>query len=155
MSEQNTNVNTTANTASLSTRETEQAVIAIQCLKHGKIELDEAKFAKMAGYSNAHSASVSFTNLKKKLNSATEDNYHIAAGASGTTPKKPARKPRTPKNTPTKPKADAPVLKNTPVKRTLDTDEDFTTTGTAKRFKKEDEGEEAAPAAGEADDHEV
>lgn len=139
---------------SLTMRETELAVIALQALKNdGKVDvgsprlpstlishhvsvtmglllyvcnvalyehmltavfqLDDDKFAQMAGYGTTNSARVCFANLKRKLNAATVNAYYVAAGTGGTpkaTPKKPRAKAAS------KSKLDSPV-DDSPTKR--------------------------------------
>ncbi|KAL8773668.1 MAG: hypothetical protein Q9209_001434 [Squamulea sp. 1 TL-2023] len=128
---------TAAEKISLTIRETELAVIALQSLKHGKVDLDEAKFAQMAGYSNAKSANVCFANLKKKLNTATLEAHYVAAGTGAPTPKKPRAKPSAKSqvnetSTPSKRKSH-PTEDTTPTKRSKD----------EKYVKKEEDAEEA------------
>ncbi|KAI4271409.1 MAG: hypothetical protein LQ337_006032 [Flavoplaca oasis] len=137
---------------SLTVRETELAVVALQALKNGKVELDDAKFAQMAGYSSLNSAKVCFANLKRKLNEATESAYYVAAGTGGTqkaTPKKPRAKP-SPKS-----KADSPV-DGSPSKRKQQSAEDTTPSKRVKveaSVKKEEGAEEASDAAENGADH--
>lgn len=89
-------------------------------------QLDDDKFAQMAGYGTTNSARVCFANLKRKLNAATVNAYYVAAGTGGTpkaTPKKPRAKaaskskPDTPvDDSPTKRK-EYPTEETTPSKR--------------------------------------
>ncbi|KAL8669423.1 MAG: hypothetical protein Q9168_005980 [Polycauliona sp. 1 TL-2023] len=82
-------------TTSLTIRETELAVIALQALKNGKVDLDDDKFTQMAGYTSVNSARVCFANLRKKLNAATTSTYFVANGSAAATPKVATpRKPR-------------------------------------------------------------
>ncbi|KAL8816151.1 MAG: hypothetical protein Q9223_004795 [Gallowayella weberi] len=131
-----------ANVTTLTTRETELAVLALQSLKNGFIQIDEEKFAKMGGYSNARSANVCFANLKKKLNTATVEAHYVAAGAGGgaqkaITPKKGSRGTTNPK---------------TPAKRKADDNSDATPTKRSKDDSqvKEDDGDEEVSATSEA-----
>ncbi|KAL8801614.1 MAG: hypothetical protein Q9182_004344 [Xanthomendoza sp. 2 TL-2023] len=144
MSEETKPVNCTA----LTTRETELAVLALQSLKNGFIQIDEEKFARMGGYSNARSANVCFANLKKKLNTATVEAHYVAAGTGGgplkvTTPKKGSRGSTKPK-TPTKRKADD-NSDATPTKRSKGGDQ----------AKEEDQDEELSAASETLKDEEV
>ncbi|KAL8785873.1 MAG: hypothetical protein Q9213_003105 [Squamulea squamosa] len=125
---------TAAEKISLTIRETELAVIALQALKHGKVDLDEAKFAQMAGYSNAKSANVCFANLKRKLNTATLEVHYVAAGTGAATPKKPRAK--------ASPKPQANET-STPSKRKSHPTEDKTPTKRSKGVKQEEAEEEA------------
>ncbi|KAI4280477.1 MAG: hypothetical protein L6R38_004423 [Xanthoria sp. 2 TBL-2021] len=132
-------------TTSLTIRETELAVIALQALKNGKVDLDEAKFAQMAGYSTTNSAKVCFANLKRKLNEATVAAYYVAAGTGGspkTTPKKPRAK-ASPKS-----KVDTPI-DGSPTKRKEYPTEETTPAKRSKPdgyVKKEEDAEEASAA---------
>ncbi|KAL8851002.1 MAG: hypothetical protein Q9221_004085 [Calogaya cf. arnoldii] len=135
----------TAEKTSLTIRETELAVIALQALKNGKVDLDEDKFAQMAGYSNARSASVCFSNLKRKLNAATVSTYFVAAGTGGTpraTPKKPRAKSGA------KSQVDTPIAES-PTKRKNHPSEETTPSKRAKSegyVKKEEDADEASAA---------
>ena len=168
----------TAEKTSLTIRETELAVIALQALKNGKVDvsspklplafimlflllssgsvlythmltavfqLDEDKFAQMAGYSNARSASVCFSNLKRKLNAATVSAYFVAAGTGGTpraTPKKPRAKSGA------KSQVDTPIAES-PTKRKNHPSEETTPSKRAKSegyVKKEEDADEASAA---------
>ncbi|KAL8677758.1 MAG: hypothetical protein Q9186_005843 [Xanthomendoza sp. 1 TL-2023] len=138
---------TTAKTTALTARETELAVLALQSLKNGFIQIDEGKFAKLGGYSNARSANVCFANLKKKLNAATEEEHYVAAGTGGAaakaTPKKGTRGKTNPK-TPTKRKADD-NFDSTPTKRSKD----------GNQVKEEDQDGEASTPLEAVNDNEV
>ncbi|KAL8652614.1 MAG: hypothetical protein Q9226_004195 [Calogaya cf. arnoldii] len=135
----------TAEKTSLTIRETELAVIALQALKNGKVDLDEDKFAQMAGYSNARSASVCFSNLKRKLNAATVSAYFVAAGTGGT-PKATPKKPRAKSGA--KSQADNQI-DDSPTKRKNHPSEETTPSKRAKSegyVKKEEDADEASAA---------
>ena len=76
-------------------------------------QLDDDKFAQMAGYGTTNSARVCFANLKRKLNAATVNAYYVAAGTGGT-PKATPKKPRAKAGS--KSKMDSPV-DDSPTKR--------------------------------------
>lgn len=120
----------------------------------GVFQLDEAKFAQMAGYSTTNSAKVCFANLKRKLNEATVTAYYVAAGTGGTpkvsTPKKPRAKAG-PKS-----KVDTPVDDSPTTKRKEHPAEETTPSKRTKPdgyVKKEEDAEEAS-AATENEAHE-
>ncbi|CAO1596274.1 hypothetical protein XANCAGTX0491_000125 [Xanthoria calcicola] len=128
---------------SLTIRETELAVIALQALKNdGKVDLDDDKFAQMAGYGTTNSARVCFANLKRKLNAATVNAYYVAAGTGGT-PKATPKKPRAKAGS--KSKSDTPV-DDSPTKRKEYPTEETTPTKRSKSdgyVKKEEVTEES------------
>ncbi|KAL9030879.1 MAG: hypothetical protein Q9180_006864, partial [Flavoplaca navasiana] len=66
---------------SLSPRETELLIIALQCLEGGEIKVNYDKFAKMAEYNNRKSACTILGGLiKHKITSSTVDNFSVASG---------------------------------------------------------------------------
>ncbi|KAI4273839.1 MAG: hypothetical protein LQ337_004351 [Flavoplaca oasis] len=76
---------------SLSPRETELLIIALQCLEGGEIKVNYDKFAKMAEYNNRKSACTILGGLiKHKITSSTVDNFSVASGTGNTiaSPKK-------------------------------------------------------------------
>ncbi|KAI3393827.1 hypothetical protein diail_3553 [Diaporthe ilicicola] len=114
------------NMPQLTPRELELLVYALRCSEGGFPKVDYQKFAEMAGFKNASSASVSFGTVKRKLMSD-------AGGA------KPAPKKTTPK------KAAATKRKQEPVKDDEDGDSDESPKKKTKIVIKKDAKKEKAP----------
>ncbi|KAL8987796.1 MAG: hypothetical protein Q9177_003041 [Variospora cf. flavescens] len=86
----------------LTPRETELAVIALQCLQGSEIKVDYDKLASMASYKNKNTAmTVVSALLKHKLSNATVDNFAVAHSAGSSPAASGPKKQRTPKGTPT------------------------------------------------------
>ncbi|KAL8996927.1 MAG: hypothetical protein Q9169_003686 [Polycauliona sp. 2 TL-2023] len=149
---------TVPGTTSLTIRETELGIIALQALK-SKVDLDIDKFATMAGYSSIASAQVCFANLKRKLNAATTTTYYVAAGSpasSGPTPKSTPKKPRTKAGAKAAARGKAVTpAEDSPTKRKGSPTEDATPTKRVKKediVKKEEDADEESPAAAPKND---
>ncbi|KAL8719029.1 MAG: hypothetical protein Q9225_003910 [Loekoesia sp. 1 TL-2023] len=88
---------TTPTKIPLTPRDTQLAVIALQCLQEsGNIKIDWEKFTQMAEFKNKNSANSSFGALKHKLSQATLDNYYVAHASAAATVSGTPKKRKTP-----------------------------------------------------------